>query len=368
MNNKKDSLKSIKNTAVICLSPYFGGMEMDAIRIAKLLSSTTVVTLIVKQDAHIANNFNNEGATKNINLVSIKFHYNFSLAIIRQVRELIKRNQISNVIFFGASELRSLYFSFLGLDVNLVIRHGTTKSRPKKDPLHRLIYSNVNYHVAICKHLAKNVEYIIPFGKKTKLQLIYSSLREVPSNIRRREALVNRSVKLLHVGRVTANKGHREAIEACNELYKEGIPFTLTFVGDIDPAYSAVLDSILENKPYRDSIQFVGFTTDVSKFYRESDIFLFPSRGEGLSNAFIESLGYGLVCIAFENTSFPELRDLGFVLFLAKDQDLDSLKRELQDAYTYVKVSGLPVDENIELAGSLFSEKRELMQFIEILK
>jgi len=359
---------TLSNTAIICLSPYYGGMEMDAFRIAKLLCKDTKTTLIVKRNSLLEKQSRIEAEKLNIEVESISFFKNFSLSMILSVRRILKKNNITNVIYFGASELKSLYFSFTGLDINLLIRHGTTKSREKKDFLHRLIYSKVNYHIAICQHLANNVQKIIPFGKNTKLKIIYSSLRNMPSNIRKPETCSDRPIKLLHLARITDGKGQIDAIEACQVLYEMKKDFTLQLVGDIDPNYKKKFFAFLNAIPYKDSIKLKGFTSNVARFYREADIFIFPSKGEGLSNSFIEALSYGLACIAYENTSFPELKELGFEFFMAEDQSIDSLKTTLQSTIKYIESIPVPLINNTTLSRKLFTEERERDDFISIIK
>jgi len=361
------SKPTLSNTAIICLSPYYGGMEMDAFRIAKLLCKNTNITLIIKKDSPLEKQHRTEAEDLNIQVESIGFFKNLSLSIIFGVRKIIKRNNIKNVIYFGASELKSLYFSFLGLDINLLIRHGTTKSRSKKDFLHRLIYSKVNFHIAICEHLAKNVKEIIPFGKNTQLKIIYSSLRNMPSDLRDSQVCKDRQISLLHLARITDGKGQIDAIEACQVLYNMKKYFTLRLVGDIDPDYEDKFLTFLNKIPYKDSIILEGFTSNVAHFYRNSDIFIFPSKGEGLSNSFIEALSYGLACISYKNTSFPELSGLGFEFFMAEDQNIDSLKNTLLTTIEYIENNSIPIDENIDLAKSLFTTNREIQEFIAIL-
>lgn len=365
-NSRLDDV-SIPNTAIICLSPYYGGMEMDAFQLAKMLSEYTNVTFIVKKNSLIENKHRDEAYKLNINIESISFINNISLTLILGVRKIIKMNDIKNVIYFGASELKSLYFSFIGLNTNLLIKHGTTKSSSKKDFLHRLIYSTVNFHIAICEHIASNVKKIIPFGKNTQLVTIYSSLRNMPSNIRPSELCISRPIVLLHVARITDGKGQIDAIKACEVLYEQKKNFTFYLVGDMDPAYEKKFLLFLNDIPYKDSIKLEGFTTDIAEYYRKSDIFIFPSKGEGLSNSFIEALSYGLSCISYRNTSFPELKMLGFEFSLAVDQDIDSLKNSLQNTSKYIENNPIPIIENIELSRKLFTKERELKDFIKLL-
>lgn len=354
-------------TAIICFSSYFGGMEMDAFRIAKLLSASVNVTLIVKHGSLMDRYYREEAKNINLHFESINFLFPFSPTIISKVRNIIRKNDIKNIIFFGASELSSLYFSFLGLNINLIVRHGTTKSTSKKDFYHRLIYSNVNYHVAICEHIAQNVQQIIPLGKHSKIKVIYSSLRHFPETFNNTDYKTNRIVTLLHVGRITDGKGQIDAIKACEYLFIKNIPFKLTLVGEMDPDYVKDFNKVLVDLPYRTSIELPGYTSDVTRYYKTANIFIFPSKGEGLSNSFIEALSYGLICIAYNNTSFPEINQLGFDFFLAKDGDIDNLKNCLSEAIKYLNNHDFPILHNSILAKQLFSAQRVLDEFMDIL-
>lgn len=345
-------------TAIICLSPYSGGMEIDTIKLAKKLSPYVPITIIAKKGCFIASCEQEYVAHNGIELETIAFRNSFSLSIIFNVRRIIREKGINNVIFFGASELKSLYFSFLGLDINLIVRHGTTKSRPKKDWFHKLIYSNVNYHVAICKHLQRNVEYIIPFGKHAQSTLIYSSI-EVP-NIKR---VPHMPLALLHVGRIAPGKGQTDAIEACRILYENDIDFIFYLVGGFDDGYKEPFMSIYNALPYKEQIRLIGFSNNVNEYYQKSDIFLFPSHGEGLGNAFLEALSYGLECISYNNTSFPELKELGLDFHLVDNKNLDRLSQTLLQCAQ----NPLIYDDNTTIMSKHFSVKSEIAHYLEIL-
>lgn len=357
-----------KPTAILSFGVLHGGMEMDAFRIAKLLAPATQVTMIVKKDAYLDTHYRELAREAGIEIEPVKFRMFFSPNLIISVRKIVKKQKIKNVIFFGASEMRSLYFSFLGLDINLIIRHGMKKTRPKKDLLHRLVYSNVKWHVSICQYLINNVREIIPFGKQAKEKLIYSSLRYIPENLPEPRIRDMQPLKLLHVARIAPGKGQVDAIKTCGVLYEKNIPFELTCIGDMFPPFEARFNSVLQSVPYKDSIKLPGFCNNVPEYLRNSDIFIYPSSGEGLSNSFIEALSYGLVCIAYKNTSFPELRELGFEYFIAEHEDLADLKKKFIDALEYIKHNKVPIQKNVELARKLFSSDRELAEFLEILE
>jgi len=353
-------------TAVICLSPYSGGMELDSIKMAEMLTTYTKTIMVAQTDHFISNDFT--ARESDVILETITFKSSLSPTIISSVRKIIKHYGIKNVIFFGASELKSLYFSFLGLDIDLIIRHGTTKSSPKSDWFHRLIYSNVRYHVAICEHLADNVKKIIPFGKTTQLKVIYSSLNQRPSDSIDFTTRPHDPIKILHVGRIAPGKGQKAAIVACDILSRNGIDFELTLVGGMTEGYQEEFDTFLEGISYHDKIRLAGHNQDMDHFYRQSDIFLFPSDGEGLSNAFNEALAYGLSCISYDNTSFPELARLGFHLSIVPDQDKAALQTALLDAVEHYGDGTSQYKQNSVLAQELFSLSREIDEFLQLLK
>lgn len=59
-----------------------------------------------------------------------------------------------------------------------------------------------------------------------------------------------------------------------------------------------------------ESVQFVGLVSDVGDYLKKADIFVLPSRAEGMSNALIEAMGYGLSCIATNISGNTELVDV----------------------------------------------------------
>jgi len=336
-------------------------MELDAIKLAKKLSPFTKITLIAKEAHYIANAKEEYIGFNGIQLETISFKTNLSLSIILGVRKIARQYNIKNVIFFGASELKSLYFSFLGLDINLIIRHGTTKSRPKKDWFHRLIYSNVAYHVSICRHLMDNVRYIIPFGKNTREKLIYSSI-DMPKT----ERVKHETLTLLHVGRIAQGKGQYDALLACDVLYKNNIDFIFYIVGGFDPLYEEKFMELYNSLSYKNQIKLVGFTKDVRYYLERSDIFLFPSHGEGLSNAFLEALASELFCVCYDNTSFPELKSLGLEFLMSENENIDVLKETLLKAV--VELEHSEFFYNYKKVQELFGRQKEILAYHEILQ
>ena len=360
--------EKMATTAVMCFSDGSGGMELDTIKLARFLAPEHDIVLFCKAGSWI------EQRCAELQLpfpvVGLPMASRaFSLSLLRGVRRELRQHHIRNVVFFGASELKTLYFAFRGLDINLIVRHGTTKTRPKKDFFHRLIYSRVNYHVALSEHLLCNVRHIIPAGAGTQLIKIMPSFVFAGNNVAGEDNRRDNGVNILHVGRITAGKGQIDAVQACQGLCETGRDFYLTLLGRKEPGdYSARLDALLGEFPCAARIALPGHVDNVEDYLHDADIFLFPSQGEGMPNAFIEALATGCICIAYRNTVFPEFRELGFHFHLVADGDVAALRDCLETVVASLDEERQRCEPNRRLAAQLFDRQREHEQWCAILR
>ncbi|PZP14034.1 MAG: hypothetical protein DI602_04950 [Aliarcobacter butzleri] len=353
-----------QKTAIICLSRVNGGMELASVKLARHLSQDVEVEFIARDNSYIANrkeHFENY----EINLHIVNFSSNFSFKLIFNVRKILKNSNIKNVIFLGASEMKSLYFATLGLDINFIIRQGSKKTTSKKDIFHKLFYSNVNYFVGNCEYMKKNIIEILPIPEKASVKRIYSSLK-LEENIDFKP--LNNHVDLVHVGRVHKGKGQFEAIKACEILKNNNTNFTIKFLGDIqDKDYLETMKNYLKNSSLKDNVEFVGYTSNVKEYLQKSDIFIFPSLGEGMSNAIIESLGFGLIPIIYDDTSSSEFKDLGFHIHLTKENNIKNLQEILLNVVNNFKEEKDKAKENHQKALNIFAPQREKIEYLNLL-
>ncbi|MDH5612957.1 MAG: glycosyltransferase family 4 protein [Gammaproteobacteria bacterium] len=360
--------KKKQPVAVMCFSSGTGGMERSAVRLAEILSAISDVTLVCKQDSFVEKLYDAGDYPFRCETVNF-WSRTFSLSMLFGVRAIINNFRINNVIFFGASELKTLYFSFLGRDLNVTVWHGTTKSRAKRDVLHQLIYSCVNYHVAISEHLARNVKEIVPVSDRIIYRVVRPSFNFSDDQLLNNKNIDNKCVNIVHIGRVASGKGQIDAVLACRGLYNEGVVFSLKIIGGNDGSeYLNELKKVIDGLPYKDSIYLEGFVEDVSLYLKDADVFLFPSLGEGMPNAFIEALHHDVVCVAYDNTVFPEFLDMGFYVHLVKNKDVDALSVKLHDVVAVIEDEKLKSKVNVELSKNYFSTEREVSEWSDILR
>ncbi|MGE0622625.1 MAG: glycosyltransferase family 4 protein [Pseudomonadales bacterium] len=102
--------------------------------------------------------------------------------------------------------------------------------------------------------------------------------------------------KLLYVGRIVRTKGLRDAITALSMIPKT-LKWRLDVLGDGDDR--EYCENLVSQLRLRDAIHFHGRVprSIVDGYYRNADLFLFPSFREPSGNVVIEALSHGLPVI-----------------------------------------------------------------------
>lgn len=122
---------------------------------------------------------------------------------------------------------------------------------------------------------------------------------------RRREARESGPVRLLFVGWLERNKGVIDLLEACRDLSAQHA-FTLDLVGDGTVAGEA--RDFVARHELSDRIRFRGWLQEdeVRRALQESDVFVLPSRAEGLPNSMVEAMAAGVPVIVTRVGAIPD--------------------------------------------------------------
>jgi len=103
-------------------------------------------------------------------------------------------------------------------------------------------------------------------------------------------------LKILSVGRLVEQKDYPTLIKAI-QIVSVRIPnVKLTIVGDgpLRPNIERLIKELHLSK----QINIVGWATDTRNYYKKNDIFVLPSKREGLSYALLEAMSYSLPVIS----------------------------------------------------------------------
>ncbi|MCB9240622.1 MAG: glycosyltransferase family 4 protein [Flavobacteriales bacterium] len=79
-----------------------------------------------------------------------------------------------------------------------------------------------------------------------------------------------------------------------------------------------------------DRVTFLGFRTDLQALFADLDVFLFPSKTEGLGTSVLDALGYGVPVVATRAGGIPEIIDHDVNGLLADVGDHEQLAHFIQ--------------------------------------
>jgi len=120
------------------------------------------------------------------------------------------------------------------------------------------------------------------------------------------------TIEVLHIANSinNENKGHRTVIEIIYQLRQKGIEAHTTFIGSGDRI--EVFKNLCRELMVDDLIDFVGYISDksqIKEYLKNAELFVFPSKAEGLPRVLIEAMATGLPCVASDVDGIPELID-----------------------------------------------------------
>ena len=163
-------------------------------------------------------------------------------------------------------------------------------------------------------------------------------------------------IHLLHITNSinNENKGHRALINIVSKLRKIGIEAPTVFVGSGDKIDEfKELSAKLE---VDDIIEFVGYVSDkkiIRNYLESAELFVFPSKAEGLPRVLIEAMATGLPCLASNVDGIPELLDQEF---LFDPNDVEGFKNKIVElAGNNTKLAKMGMN-NLKKAGEYAKE------------
>lgn len=107
-------------------------------------------------------------------------------------------------------------------------------------------------------------------------------------------------LKYVWVARFSREKGHDLLIKALHLVHKKNSNAHLYLVGKYDPsgAFYQELISLVDSLHLKDYVHFVGFDSNPYRWVKNGDVYVMPSRLEGLPNSLIEAMYLGKPLVA----------------------------------------------------------------------
>lgn len=173
----------------------------------------------------------------------------------------------------------------------------------------------VNVHKEENKFLGRKAFY--PVGSPINYEMILSA----SSN-----KYVHDEIRFIYTGRLDAWKNIELLVDSFNLFLEEGNKGHLTIIGD-GPQFKYIKEKI-SAMGHGQSIKMVGRTGEgeIVKWLSESDIFLFPSKGEGVSLSLLEAFAAGLPAVSFNVIGVKDFVENGKTGVVVEVMDAEAYK------------------------------------------
>ena len=343
-----------------------GGVEKNLFYITKYIGSKFDKIFVITADK-----VNRDQFGKKIKLITPKSNFfndkNRILKSIICLYLLLIRFKNRDILIFSLQS--SLFSTVVSKMINskLIIRLNTS---PEK-------YSSIFYKKYLFKFFYSFADEIIVNSQEFKKNLYkYFRLKSKvilnPIKARNRKKKINffkkfKGLKILSIGRLTHQKDHMTLLKALNMLKKKHkVNFKLYLIGR-GYNYEILSRYIFDNNLSK-NIKLAGYQKNASDFIKSSDLFILPSKYEGLPNTLIEAQVSGVPIISSNCPSGPKE-----ILLNGKLGDIFSVgdsKSLCNKIYNYYKDKKYLKKKSVLAKKYLyrFNYKNVLEEYVEILR
>ena len=259
-----------------------------------------------------------------IKLYKLPNRWKASKVYYKKLNGVIKETQPDILHVHGNSATMSieLFLAWLhGIKVRIPHSHNTTCTSMRLHKMLFPLFTHLYTHAFACGKKAGDwlykdkPFYVIPNGFDTKRFIFNQKARD---KIRRRLNL-EKSFIIGHIGRFNEQKNQPFLISVFEQYASKHEEAILLLVG-IGPDFEKT-KNIVEKSPYKDKIVLYGETDVPEELYSAMDVFVLPSRYEGLPVVLVEAECSGLYCIISDKVT-DEMNIADHIVSLSLDEDL----------------------------------------------
>ena len=166
----------------------------------------------------------------------------------------------------------------------------------------------------------------------------------------------------LHIGRFSEQKNHETMLVALKQLIDEGLNVKFVFLGEGD-RYEQIVE-MANQMNIIDYIEFAGVTGDIRPYLDKSDLFMLPSKWEGMPITLIEAMAAGMPIIAAKVGGVPDMIENGRtgILISPGVKELAMSIQNLSQSYNLRRYIGM----NARVDSKKFSVEKMGKSYLEI--
>jgi glycosyltransferase involved in cell wall biosynthesis len=217
-----------------------------------------------------------------------------------------------------------------GVPLVLAAEQNVYARKPRRHALMERALATRTYRVVACCEVVGRYYQRQVGVPRSKIAVLYNAVRfgrlPLPTDAETARfalRLPPESVVLGTLGRLTEQKGQRTLLLALASLVRE-IPNLVLFLAGAGPLQAA-LEAEAARLGLADHVRFLGVRRDRATLYAAMDVFVLPSRWEGLSLALVEAMGAGRAVVATSVGGNPEVVSHGETGLLVPADDAEAL-------------------------------------------
>lgn len=273
---------------------FRGGERQTQLLIEELSKQGYKQKLLVRKNSELAKRCEN---IANVKIIEISKPYIFHI------------KQIKGSSLLHAHETKALQFAYLAHKITQIPYVVTRRvdNQIKNNFFNKKLYQSAKKVVALSQAIEKEILSIVPNANTT---IIPSAFTDAPINQEKSRKIRERFKNKFLVGHIGAlddkHKGQSFLIETAKLLQKNHPEIHVLFVG------SGQDELMLKNfaKGYN-NITFEGFVNNVNDYIHTFDLFVFPSRNEGLGSILFDVMQLEVPIIASNIGGIPDIIENG---------------------------------------------------------
>ena len=258
--------------------------------------------------------FADEASKKKLNLILLKQRFTFDPLMLLQVRDIILKNNINIIQTHGyKSGVIGLFMKRLYHIPWIGFAHGYIEVGKKLklyNRLDRMILKYADRVVTVSDSMKKLLKEA--GVKEDKIKVIYNAIAQTDATpSASTESIMDYyGIKNLHkvigvVGRLSPEKGQVIFLKAFKKAVKMYPQAKALIVGDGPDR--GMLEEYCKKNGIDDKVVFTGYQKEIANFYQVFDMLALPSFTEGLPNAVLEAMIFGVPVIATSVGGVPEV-------------------------------------------------------------
>ncbi|WP_181861290.1 glycosyltransferase [Marinobacter nauticus] len=271
--------------------------------------------------------------------------------------------RIRNSGFYDPGATIMLWLILRKLRPDAIISHGGRstclfrRAKPKGTPLIAVNHSNnVKRSIGadIYFNISDHIEQLIRGRTRQGLHFrVINCPRELTVHPPRPDT--RDATRLSSMGQLIPRKGIDVLLHSLSRLDTRGVPFTCAIAGT--GPQKDELELLCKQLELQDKVQFVGHIRQPIEFLANSDIFCFPTKGEGFPISPIEAFAAGCAVVGTDDPGTAELLEHGNLGMVVPRGDIDGLEQALETLI-------LNPEKRLELAKK--AQHRYLQQYTPV--